>query len=157
MLLTEFFIMLAGGAHGAKKYIGESRAIRDNLREEAAIQQYLQEHTDPALEAEWTEKVMDPACYDEIWERLEDYKRSGGRYSIWSPDVTTRRFWSEIGTHRPILFDRFGRPLNGPGTVIENGVVYGTWNPHQVLRLVMHTFGKQTQIEARLTVTNRLH
>ena len=87
----DLFGIFAGGAWLAKENIasiGEQSV--DKTRSEL-IQAYILENTDSALEEKLRKDIEDPDKYDEIWQRIERFKRD-------NPTMLWKKLHQKTGT-----------------------------------------------------------
>ncbi len=86
------FTMLAGGAWLTKETIRETGERGVEKYRTDMVRKYVAEHTDLKLEQEWAQKIDDPDCFEEVWTRLESFKRDN---PVWCEQHSNKPRYSE--------------------------------------------------------------
>ena len=139
MGVGDLFTILAGGAWLTKEAVNEIGERADDQTRDALIKKYIAEHTDPALERRLWEDVENPVMYDELWRRIETFKRDNPVYCNEDIIKNTKKDytgikeivyspWYDVGKRRPLFRDA---------------------NPSGLVYLLMQTYGKMKLSHAR--------
>lgn len=170
MGVLDFYTMLAGGAWLAKETVKEVGERGSESHRSALWDQFVAEHTDLELERQLMKMVEDPACYNAVWERLEQFKRDNpvwcsqheekGYYSEWDNRYIDPGFgWQSIGKERLEFFKNYGS-YEHPYYSIYGKSKYETQclaaNRKDVLNMLMQIQGKMTLRRARLEANNKI-
>lgn len=139
--IRDLFSIFGGAGFLANQLVKEHKEKQMNLTRHDLIQQYIQKYTDPALEEKLRQDILDPAKYDEIWERIESYKAKGGRWYVWKRDHPA---WKAVGQERFPFRTKSG--LLHPRNDYDDCRLHG--NRNKALFMLMHTYGKMTVNEA---------
>jgi len=98
-------------------------------------EEYIALNSDRELEARLGKEILMPSKYNEIWERIERYKRDGGSfYVLRSYDYFKKSEWDDVGKSRLPMFNHRGELLKNCGTI----------NADRILQLLINTYGKMT-------------
>lgn len=79
--------------------------------------QWKEAHTDPDLQLHYALMTGDPSKYEEIWNKIEEYKRNGG--------INSHRYaeaWKDVGTYRLTFCNSKGVPTQAYQGNREHGV-----------------------------------
>ena len=127
-LLGDFFGSLFGVGYLGAKLLQESAERAQDKEDTELCRAFREKYTDSALEAKLAAQVRDPSQYNAVWERIEEYKRTHTRRTVWfpvelidvssRPDILEKRMdgdpfyekyfsfgWEDIGTKRISLQD----------------------------------------------------
>jgi hypothetical protein len=136
-MLGELFWAVAGGIYLVGHSIKGDISKLNEAEQDKIIMDYMRTHTDMELEKRLRIEVGTPSIYNEIWERIEDYKRNDGAFT--KLGGSSDDLWASVCESRLPLFDNKGRIPKR--TMIE-------YNHGSVLRLLMHTYNKRVGGEA---------
>lgn len=140
MGVLDLFTMMAGGAWLTKEAVRETGNRGVEKYRADLIQKYIAEHTDLELEQTWAQKIDDPDCYDEVWTRLESFKRDN---PVWCEQHSNKPRYSEY--LQKMVGPNFGWQSIGKLRLKKvSDELRGT-----VLNMLMQTHGKNTVIAAR--------
>lgn len=93
-LLGEFFGSLFGVGYVGVKLMQESAERAQDKEDVELCRAFREKYTDSVLEAKLAAQVRDPSQYNSVWERIEEYKRTHTRRTVWFPveliDVSSR-------------------------------------------------------------------
>lgn len=140
-MLGDLFTMLAGGTYVAKKCFDEINENGKCIDAKLAMDKFIKEHTDFELEKKLKQDIENPNKFNEIYERLEEYKNNNGRYYLGFQYIWDFRLSNNT---RLRLTDRdgglYGRTKKEADELYENRWV--------VLEMLMHTYEKMTYNQA---------
>ena len=145
--VNELFSIFAGAGFLANKSRKERQEKRASLTRNDLIDQYIKKYTDPELEKKLIHDILDPQKYDEIWDRIESYKKRRGGWYVWKRHNPA---WQEVGTHRLPFRTMSGQTYTK--NQYENNVLQG--NRNKALYMLMHTYGKMTVNDATWEARN---
>ena len=141
--IGDLLSIFAGAGFLANKAAKEHKEKQQALTRNDLIQRFVQKYTDPVLEEKLRQDILDPAKYDEIWERIESYKaRNGGWYS-WRRDHPA---WQAVSQER-LPFRTESGAVHAKNQY-EDSVLSD--NRNKALFMLMHTYGKMTVNDATL-------
>lgn len=96
----DLLLILLGGGTLATKSFKESEAKMDQHVKEELEQRFIERYTDPELEKKIEQDILNPDKYEEIWDRIERYKKENGAiyledaknpYSPWNQYACIKR------------------------------------------------------------------
>lgn len=143
----DLLLILLGGGTLATKSFKESEAKIDQRVKEELEQRFIERYTDPELEKKIEQDILNPDKYEEIWDRIERYKKEGGEVCEWDMQKNPAySYWNVLvgKSRRPF------RDINGnlvAKTKADTARLEG--NRSVACGLLMHTYGKMTMHNAK--------
>lgn len=137
-LLGPFQLILATVGFGKYAY----DEIRDGFKSANASvfrEKFREKYTDIPLEKSYRDAIRDPANYEALWERIEQYKAEGGKMALFYEN-TPETWWKNVGGKRLKIFTDDGKLRSDDG--YENLRMRD--NRDIVANLLMNTHGKYT-------------
>lgn len=141
MGILDLFTMIGGGAWLTKEAIRETADRGEEKHKCNLAKRYMEENTDIELEQEFARLLdRDYASHDEIWTRLEEFKRDN---PVWCEQHSQKPYYctyTQKFVEPSLNWYHVGRKRQ----IVGNGVNRGT-----VLSMLMATCGKRTVDAAR--------
>lgn len=162
MGVLELYEILFGGAWVTKELFKEAGERGVEKRRSELIKQYVAEHTDLELEERLMREVESPSKYNEVWERIENFKRENPVYCKREADKSWKKKYD--GTYG--YFSRFGWQDVGYSRLefrTSKGSLYGKTQREDILLegnrniavyLLMQTYGKMKLSHAKTQAEN---
>lgn len=100
-------------------------------------EEFFKKYTDIPLEVSYRVASRDPANYDALWERIEQYKAEGGKMALFYEN-TPDTWWKNVGEKRLKIFTDDGKLRSDDG--YENLRMMD--NREIMVNLLMNTHGK---------------
>lgn len=137
---------IGAGAFVAKE-VGSSIKSQVNFEvREQYRKKFFDEWVDEKLEAKLRDDLSKPSKYDEIWERIEKYKRDDGEVylmrKLFGEKAGRRYFWGEVGEKRLRIRNANGKYPTGYTAKVYNENFWKT------MSLLMNTYEKLTSDDA---------
>ena len=156
MGVLDLFTILAGGAWLTKETFREVDEHGAEQYRTKLINEFIAQHSDIELERQLQAQIENPACYDEIWQRLELFKRDN---PVWCKEreskpeylpnsticLPAQPGWQDVGVQRLPFRDEYGylTPANQRLAHILSQ------NRTFTLIMLMETYDKMTLSRAR--------
>ena len=123
---------------------------KENIERSQKIEQYVKEHTDPELESRCRAALIDQisyeARYDDIYERIEKYKKENGELYLRFQDG----IWRDVGYKRIDLWPggKFtpGGVSKDPNDLLYRKVMYN--NMTILVTLWLNTYDVMSEVQA---------
>ena len=144
-LLSGLFGLLAGGAMIAKDSIDAARENVRSMEIAEARKEYVKAHTDSELEERLMHDVENPEKYEDLWERIESFKRDNPVFCSKHASRYERFGWNNVG-HERLMFRSAKGGLYGK-TQYESMLLDG--NRNIAVYLLMQTYGKMKKSHAQ--------
>ena len=136
----DLFGILAGGAFVAREAcieIGEKAEGEERAKQ---IKVFIAEHTDAELEQRLTADVENPSMYEEVWKRLEEFKRDNPVFCKQHTSQYDRFGWANVGKERLNFRSEKGSLIGSS----QNEELILKSNRNVAVYLLMQTYGKMT-------------
>lgn len=147
--IGDLFGIFGGGAWLAKESVREICEQADNRTNKELIDAFVAEHTSLELEQRLKDELLDPDSHENVWKRLEVYKRENPMLckkhekSRWRGQYTQQFYqpnfgWQDIGQRRIPLLDKKDA-VRGKNIQEESQLAA---NRNLVLHMLMEVHGK---------------
>lgn len=140
----DLFGILAGAAFVAREVGIEISERAEGEVRSKLIKEFVAEHTDVELEHKLIADVENPYKYDEVWNRLEEFKRNNPIFCKKHTSQYDRFGWENVGKARLRFRDSNGT-LIGKN---QNEELALKGNRNIAVYLLMQTYGKMTENSA---------
>lgn len=136
----DLFGILAGGAFVAREAGIEICERAEGEARSKLIKEFVVEHTDAELEQKLTADVENPSMYNDVWKRLEEFKRDNPLFCKKHTSQYDRFGWENVGKERLPFRDAKGTLIGKS----QNEELILKSNRNIAVYLLMQTYGIMT-------------